>query len=233
MHKLDGAYQRVRRAGIHLANLNRRVNALKVKIRNNITIYGEPKSIISKDGKMAGYYLGSTQAHIEPIPLIISILVGEIIYNLRSALDYLVYELAQLDSKQIKEGTQFPIEDCSKLFGRRRNTFLKGVSDKHVADIERLQPYNGCDWTRILRGLSNPDKHRHLTLGSTSFSMTFANPFQSGTKAKVPSHPVDVDPRLSTGIQFRSGKTIITIEMLKQLKFQVTQTLDAFKPEFK
>lgn len=232
MHKLDGAYERVRRAGIHLVNLNRRVNALKVKIRNNITVYGEPKPMISKDRKMVGYYLGSTSAHIEPVPLIISVLVGEIIYNLRSALDYLIYELAQLDSQQIKQGTQFPIEDCPKRFGCRRNTFLKGVNDKHVTDIERLQPYKGCEWTRVLRELSNPDKHRHLTARQSSFGITFANPFYGGTKAGIPNQPVDVNPRLSTGIQFRSGKTTITVEKLKQLKLQVTQTLDAFKPEF-
>jgi hypothetical protein len=45
-----------------------------------------------------------------PIPEEISIVVGEICYNLRAALDYLVYELARLDSGCIQNGTQFPIE---------------------------------------------------------------------------------------------------------------------------
>ena len=32
----------------------------------------------------------------------------------------------------------------------------------HAAAIEALQPYNGVDWTRLLRDLSNMDKHRAL-----------------------------------------------------------------------
>ena len=111
MHPLDGAYKRIDRAGIHLSNLNRRVNVFCTKIRNNITIEGNPKPIISENGQKVRYCLGSTSFNIEPAPIIISILVGEITYNLLAALDYLVYELAQLDAKQIIEKTQFPIED--------------------------------------------------------------------------------------------------------------------------
>ncbi|MCH8188130.1 MAG: hypothetical protein IIB66_05415, partial [Proteobacteria bacterium] len=112
--------------------------------------------------------MGSATFPIEPVPHIIKILVGEITYNLRAALDYLVYELARLDSGEVKNGTQFPIEDTEDGFKRKRNAFLKGVSDKHVAIIESLQPYSGCDWTRILRDLSNPDKHRQLTISKSS-----------------------------------------------------------------
>jgi hypothetical protein len=38
-------------------------------------------------------------------------LVGEICYNLRSALDYLVFELAKHDSGTRQENTQFPIAE--------------------------------------------------------------------------------------------------------------------------
>lgn len=82
-------------------------------------------------------------------PLDLSIRVGETVYNLRSAMDYLIYSLARHDSGRIQKGTQFPIESGKQGFLRRRNTFLRGVADEHVAKIERYQPYRGCPWTPI------------------------------------------------------------------------------------
>jgi len=50
-------------------------------------------------------------------------------------------------------------------FTRRRHTWLKGVNQRHVASIEGYQPYRRCDWTKTLVSLSNPDKHKRLTIG--------------------------------------------------------------------
>lgn len=104
----------------------------------------------------------------------ISITMGEIAYNLRSALDFTVYELAVIGTGGPVKGTQFPIEDTSAAFqmrvtGRdkkgkqiRNGYFLKGVPPQAITLIRDLQPFAGCAWTRELRELSNPDKHRHL-----------------------------------------------------------------------
>ena len=87
----------------------------------------------------------------QPVPHALSILVGEIIYNLRAAIDYLIYELAFVDSKKIQHGTQFPIEDTEgDVMGRcdekrRRGVFLRGLTDQHRAAIKRLQPCDGCN----------------------------------------------------------------------------------------
>ena len=90
--------------------------------------------------------------------------LGYAVYNLRAALDYLVYSLAFLDSGSEQKGTQFPI--CSKpsnFEGSVKRGNLRGVNDAHRAMIEALQPYNGAKWLTELAGLSNPDKHMHLT----------------------------------------------------------------------
>jgi len=39
----------------------------------------------------------------------VGVLIGEVCYNLRSSLDYLVFALAELDSGIKQKGTQFPI----------------------------------------------------------------------------------------------------------------------------
>lgn len=99
---------------------------------------------------------------VEFLELRASVIIGEIIHNLRAGLDYLVYALAQNDSGGIQDRTQFPIEDTLQGFTARRNTFLEGVSDENVAIIRKYQPFSGCWWTGALRDLSNADKHREL-----------------------------------------------------------------------
>jgi hypothetical protein len=98
---------------------------------------------------------------------------GEIVDALRSALDHLVYQLA-IDSQIIEvtesTRTQFPIfvdhGDYTRG-GRRswREQMLVGVASKHRHIIDNLQPYqrrnrSGHDPLELLRGLSDPNKHR-------------------------------------------------------------------------
>ncbi len=230
MQSLDGAYQRVRRAGIHLTNLNRRVNALCKRISDDVVIERKPQVFVSENGKRRKVVFGNAKFPIKPVPHIVSILVGEIIYNLRAALDYLIYELAYLDSGSIVNGTQFPIHDTVEGFKGRRDFHLKGVSDKHVAIIERLQPYNGCNWTHILQRLSNPDKHMHLTISKSSVRYSIP---QGSTEAIIAGQSVNVKDGLSIHIKFSDGTSIMDIDTLKQLKLEVTQTLHPFDSEFK
>jgi hypothetical protein len=61
-----------------------------------------------------------------------------------AALDYLIFVLAKSDSGVEQDGTQFPVCKRKEFFDRGRKTMLKGMSDEHVALIERLQPYKGC-----------------------------------------------------------------------------------------
>lgn len=233
MHALDGAYERVNRAGIHLSNLSRRVNILQTQIRDNTITKGDPKAFFSEDGKRVIYYLGTTSWRLDSIPLTIPILVGEITYNLRAALDYLIYELARLDSKEIKENTQFPIEYEKSRFTRMRKIYLNGVNDKHVEIIERLQPYNKCEWTRTLKELSNPDKHRQLTICNSVIGISFPiKGSRSNADEQTNSHSTNIKTHLATGIKFKSVKTIVNVDILKQLKLQVTLILNIFKPEF-
>jgi len=229
MHPLDGAYKRVERASIHLGNLNRHVRTLSKTINDSITSQKYPKPILLPDGSQA---IGDFSIKLPTVSHTIKIIVGEIIYNLRSALDYLVYELARLDSSDIKNSTQFPIESTVKGFKGKRDTFLNGVSDEHVAIFERLQPYKGCDWTKLIRELSNPDKHRQLVITrvSTTYNIAIKDP-----SAETLTHesPMNMDNSATIQIIFSAGGIPVTIDTLKQLKTQVTETLDAFKPDFK
>src|SRR5215831_11863276 len=91
---LEGAYARIRRAGGHIDELKKR----------------EP-TVSGTQSDWTPEAWGSLTMRDEDVPdPIISVLIGEAVYNLRAALDYLVYELAFLDTGSIKDGTQFPID---------------------------------------------------------------------------------------------------------------------------
>src|SRR5207244_3188884 len=107
-HPLDGAFQRVSRAGEHLEQLKREIEAFRHHQRQLVLFdfQSRSKEDLLGDG-----------TEVAP-PLLFSILIGEVCYNLRAALDYLIYELAILDSGSPQEGTQFPIDDAEDLFKR-------------------------------------------------------------------------------------------------------------------
>lgn len=143
----------------------------------------------------------------------------------------MVHELAHFDSGSLVDHTQFLIQDRPKGFRRKRDGRLKGVSTKHRVDIELLQPYNGCQWTKLIRDLSNPDKHRRLT---TSYAVVRdIQTLHLGSIQPIkPDRKMYVPADFSIDIHFYDRSQVITVDTLKQLKLHVTDTLDAFKPDF-
>ena len=97
---LDNAYARVRRAEHHLSKLK----SESPGILSSVLGWAEgQEGLVVPDLPV--------DDGITSLPPTFGIRVGEAIYNLRAALDYLVYELAILDSGNVQQGTQFPIED--------------------------------------------------------------------------------------------------------------------------
>jgi hypothetical protein len=107
-----------------------------------------------------------------------SVRIGEIVHNLRAALDNLACAMAVEHSRAECEHTEFPIFDSPATFAAVRRRQRGGVSTDPIralhpdaqAVIEGLQPYHSGDpqqdplW--LLYNLSNIDKHRlfHLSI---------------------------------------------------------------------
>ena len=115
---------------------------------------------------------------------LLSLLASEALFNARDALDYLVYELAWLDSGTLQKGTQFPIIDDANDWPAEAARRLRGVNDEHRDAISEYQPFAGCEWTRSLRELSNADKHRLLVSAVPQLQYQF----------HLPSLPFGPDP---------------------------------------
>lgn len=112
---------------------------------------------------------------IPDVPQKLALPIRAVVQNVRSALDYLVYQLAELDAGATVKGTQFPITHSRLDFEKALERYnLAKMSQAHVDALEELQPYkirerdkmHAPDWLtppQILQELSNVDKHRHLT----------------------------------------------------------------------
>jgi hypothetical protein len=108
-------------------------------------------------------------------PMRLSTLVGDCVFNMRSALDNLVCGLVRAQKPDAKcAGTRFPIqlERAGYENEVEQLEVLKGVPPDAIAIIRDLQPFNRPEDTRrldplfILNQLSNRDKHRAVMLST-------------------------------------------------------------------
>jgi hypothetical protein len=109
--------------------------------------------------------LGYFVVVLPKMPIEVSTIVGDCLHNLRSILDYLVWQLV-LSNPPSQPGRRnmFPICSTSKDFesqvkGRR----LAGVHQEAIKIIEKLQPYDNPNHPlALLDNLYNADKHCDL-----------------------------------------------------------------------
>jgi hypothetical protein len=166
--ELMGIDLKIERAKTRLADLKKRIKL--------VTDLGDYRFSVEYDSK--------TKKHVyrvHDVPAIDpewSIELGEVLYQLRSALDHLAWQLVLLDGGVPGEKTQFPIRDSpldknGKL--RRLKTLLPQVKNSKILRLlNECQPYAG-DGTETLspfdahgtplwhlKTLNNVDKHRLL-----------------------------------------------------------------------
>ena len=236
VNPLDGSFEREWRAGEHLSDLEIEISRVFERQANAVTFdlnRDPPHRIVNVKPPLETFF-----------GMRVGILVGEICYNLRSALDYLIFELAKLDSGTTQSGTQFPIMDAKHDFdGRGKSVFLKGINSSHVAAIEGLQPYSGCNWTGILRDFSNEDKHRQFIVAGgtttatvwsaldTDLSKIRGMVFDRSALHPITGAKVDMKVHIAGSVAFDDGSPIL--ETLQELKSNVANCLSIFKPEFK
>jgi hypothetical protein len=242
-HALDGARLRLDRARFHMDELD-------VAFRSYLADHWETS--LHPEVPEAPWNFRFTR---EP-PHYFGVIIGEAVQNLRSALDYLVYELAIHDrgGSKPRTRTQFPICTTPGNFFRGRE-YIRPLLGEHRRRIRKLQPYQSKDPAAhplaILNRLSNTDKHRLLLtvfneLGGVPDARidVRTNTYQ-GTKAAVAAsylrgtEPIEDlkrrDPDLGlilyVDLAFGVGNQPV-FDTLKRLLWTVTETVDSFAPIF-
>jgi hypothetical protein len=227
MPSLVDAYARLERADEHL----REVHGLAQQI---CTAQAEATRVHVPPGKTLppGEFgqVFSVESANTPIAGRLGVLVGDSVNSLRSCLDYLVGELAELDSGKRTLRTQFPVEQSLDAFHGKRQTFLNGVSDAHVKYIEGLQPYNGTAWTAKLARMSNWDKHNKLVLVAHDYLL--GGTMTTGEISEAGEMPLQFQMTLQPSLRVQLEDGLQLLETLDEVRIGVASTLEHLSPEF-
>jgi hypothetical protein len=124
-------------------------------------------SVLQKDDE-TGKRVLCASVHFNPPPRL-SLLIGDFLHNVRSALDHLAWKLGG-DPPPNEKASEFPIFWSRNLFrrnpkGRSGYDKTSGMEARAQALIEDMQPFNGGDDPKLhplwmLHELSTEDKHR-------------------------------------------------------------------------
>ena len=169
------------------------------------------------------------------IPQWWSLSVGDIVHDLRSSLDHLIWEVSDPILRQGKERViQFPI--CDSEFGKNKRGGFKDRSAQqqisallstHQTIVEALQPYKTSTpdllpYLSLLRDLSDYEKHRQLLLtyfgvgsivvspaktppGLIDYRRLFSNRVEENTELFRFAKDVEVNPSVTFDIAFDDG----------------------------
>jgi hypothetical protein len=116
----------------------------------------------NKEGIEVGreiFYVVVKQDPLEDLATI----TGDILHNLRSALNLLYCQLVDANRKALSESDDFPISDSRKKFEARRTEIRSRVGKDAAKVLKTLEPYKGGnDALWRLHKLNIVDKHRLL-----------------------------------------------------------------------
>ena len=99
------------------------------------------------------------------VPIEYSVRLGEIVYNLRSSLDQLIWQLVNANYRIPSHRNEFPVFDDELRFNKAEKTKLAGISLRCLAKIKEMQPFRKNDkWSALktVHSLCNMDKHRSV-----------------------------------------------------------------------
>ena len=159
-----GPLLKLQRANHHFIELERTEREFFENNPVDIVIEDEPKS----GSKFVKIRLDT------PAPEIIHILVGEIIYHLRSTLDQIAVAFARMSvAKPNPKNVYFPTGDCLWAFAHACNANLSDFDQDLRDQIISTEAYDGAnDTLRAVFRMGNIDKHMELIPAGASGQLT-------------------------------------------------------------
>jgi len=224
---LFGSRTKIERAKQHLRDLDACMKAFTAS---------DPYPLGSKFDEQTGLH----QLYVErltPIPSMAPAIIGDIVHNLRSALDHLAYRLVFKGTSGVgiltKNGgnpfqhVYFPIFDDVHKYEARKVGQIKGMSKPAIDAIDRIKPYKGGNDTLWrLHRLNNIDKHRLLVVVAAQFQG-----FYLDTGWLIPNIPI----RGQKFVPVEAGAILFsaTPQVIKQMGNKVELSLEMafFEPE--
>ncbi len=207
--RLKQIIPKIDRAKEHTAELKRQLNTFFSSNPFKVGAKRDPQT------QRLIYYIVSA----EPIPDVISLVVGDVIQNLRSALDHLAYQIVCNDTGEKPpkpNAIYFPIADDFTRYEAKKNNNLEGAHPDTIAAIDALKPYKGGnDTIWALHRLNNIEKHRVLlTAGSQMTGLNIGHLIAQDIKSFSPEKDLQV-PKINmflrpadTGFPLKAGSEL-------------------------
>ena len=149
-------HRKVKRAKHHIEELDRRIHEF---FRGG----PHPYPVIREEDTETGDLIFKLGKCI-PIPDDFPAIIGDVLQNLRTALDHLAWQLVIANgNKPIDGQTGFPIAETAKKYEAMLDRKVQGMSQGAINRICAFKPYGGGNedlWG--LHELNNADKHRSL-----------------------------------------------------------------------
>jgi hypothetical protein len=176
----------------------------------------EPNSVRFEDEPTTGrrtYYLD----RVTDVPLEIPVIIGDVLHNLRSALDHLAYQLPVIPSQTGPRWTQFPIvESAAKYMASDVRRKVQVFRPDVVKTLDVVKPYKGGNellWR--LHSLNTIDKHRLLLTACITNTARTMTPTEREELDKMfrGSYPGETTPDLT-----RTLKAVATVPLIAGAK---------------
>lgn len=156
---------KIERAKKHLADLEAQIVASRNDYRHIV--------IRKTDSPIGGAFQMSGDPTHKALRLPVDVIAGagDVVHNLRSALDHLAYQLAVVGTPTVEPSRriEFPIAKDAATYESEKARKVEGIRPEAVKVIDALQPYKGgCHGDALWRihELDNIDKHRtHFRVG--------------------------------------------------------------------
>ena len=134
MTGFTSAAAKIARADTQIRELVTEMDAFCTDIKGSIV-----HQVDGDSDTQAWIYRGTTPV----APFEWSIRIGEILYNLRSALDHIVWQLVLANGEKPSRGNEFPVVNTPEAWPSLSRRKLEGVQDGAKEAIRRLQPCTG------------------------------------------------------------------------------------------
>lgn len=208
---LAGVWAKIARADEHAQLLEREVGAFFDR---------DPQPVATSVGYFdpeSGWHMVYGIVREDPPPRL-GVILGDLVHNVRSALDHLVWQLVLWNDETQTEGPRgnaFPFAMTKNAWKGASKGPLLGVSDKHRAILREVQPYKGRNGpentaTAALRDLSNVDKHQVVHPALATILDPGAGPHRASFRvgeAKIVAEQVNYGERFKHGAPLMRART--------------------------
>lgn len=153
--QLEDALARIEQAKENYISLTSEINEFLYNY-----VKGMVKGLDPETGDLVLQLRDSKDSNVRGKPVV---LVSQILENLRTALDYMVFQLSVLNKSELNEREpQFVIADSESKFESQAKTCLRHLTDEQKDFVQQIQPYHG-NWLLALLGeITAQVKHRRL-----------------------------------------------------------------------